>query len=69
MLCQVIIGGGPGSIKGVHQNLKFDRPVVVVPESGGAAEAIYSICFEDEHTGKALATPEEVCAKNEWRDP
>ena len=67
--CQLVIGGGPGTINSVYQNLKEDRPAVVVPESGGAAEAIYSVCYEDERTKRPLATPEEVCRKHGWADP
>ena len=44
----IVIGGGWGTLKNVAESVAKGRPVVVLPETGGAARAIYSSCYDDE---------------------
>ena len=37
----VVVSGGPGTLKTIIETLKKKRPVVVLADSGGAAEAIF----------------------------
>ena len=46
-LLVLVIGGGVGSLRVVLEALKRDRPVLVLPETGGAAQMIYDAIFED----------------------
>jgi len=51
----VVIGGNAGSLNTAAASLREGRPVVVLPESGGAAAAIYAVCFEEVEMGALLA--------------
>ena len=37
----LVVGGGPGTYRTVLETLRKKRPVVCLPDSGGAARAIY----------------------------
>ena len=44
-MVMLVVGGGIGTLRVVLGGLRNDRPVVVLPDSGAAALAIFSVCI------------------------
>jgi hypothetical protein len=62
-LVMLVLGGGKGTLDTVLAALQNDRPVVVLPESGGAARAIYEVCIRKstlQRAAESVQAPGEV---------
>jgi hypothetical protein len=46
-IVQLMVQGGPGTVATVRASLEAGNPVVVLWDSGGAAEAVYEYCKFD----------------------